>query len=342
METKLITDITVGDICKGFVYNELEGKGLYGLSGRLTIQPEYQRNYIYADGKKDVAVIESVLKGYPLGVIYFNQVGNQYEVLDGQQRITTLGRFVTHKLAIKDKNGMPQYIDGLDDIERKKILDTHLLIYICEGDEPEIKEWFKTINIVGIPLKQQEIRNAVYSGPFVNALKEEFSNSQNPYIQKWSAYVKGTVNRQEFLECALDWVSQSKIESYMSLHRQDSDITPVKTYFNTVIDWVSGVFSDVMPEMCGLEWNRLYELYHNKPYNVAQVSKRVHELYADDFEDGDIYGFEVTGYAAPCVDLGDAVETVKANKASSKFVENGMIVIMHNGVKYNALGVEVK
>lgn len=283
MKTTLRTDITVRDICEGFVYNELEGKGLYGLNGKLTIQPEYQRNYIYADGKKDVAVIDSVLKGFPLGVIYFNQVGDQYEVLDGQQRITTLGRFVTHKLAIKDKNGMQQYIDGLDEVERQRVLDTHLLIYICEGEEPEIKEWFKTINIVGIPLKQQEIRNAVYSGPFVNALKEVFSNNQNPFIQKWSAYVKGSVNRQDFLERALDWVSHGNIEGYMSKHRQDTDITPVKTYFNTVIDWASGVFSDVMDEMCGLEWGRLYEEYHNKPYNVAEVSKRVHELYADPY-----------------------------------------------------------
>ena len=283
MKTTLRTDITVRDICEGFIYNELEGKGLFGLNGKLIIQPEYQRNYIYADGKKDVAVIDSVLKGYPLGVIYFNQVGDKYEVLDGQQRITSLGRFVTHKLAIKDKNGMEQYIDGLDEVDRERALNTRLLIYICEGEEPEIKEWFKTINIAGIPLKQQEIRNAVYSGPFVNALKEVFSNSQNAYIQKWSAYINGSVNRQDFLECALDWVSKGNIEGYMSKHRQDTDITPVKNYFNAVIDWVSGVFSDVMPEMCGRDWARLYELYHNNPYNVTKVSKRVHELYADPY-----------------------------------------------------------
>ena len=283
MKTTLRTDITVRDICEGFIYNELEGKGLFGLNGKLIIQPEYQRNYIYADGKKDVAVIDSVLKGFPLGVIYFNQVGDKYEVLDGQQRITSLGRFVTHKLAIKDKNGMEQYIDGLDEVDRERALNTRLLIYICEGEEPEIKEWFKTINIAGIPLKQQEIRNAVYSGPFVNALKEVFSNSQNAYIQKWSAYINGSVNRQDFLECALDWVSKGNIEGYMSKHRQDTDITPVKNYFNAVIDWVSGVFSDVMPEMCGRDWARLYELYHNNPYNVTKVSKRVHELYADPY-----------------------------------------------------------
>ena len=283
MEPILRTDITVRDICEGFVYNELEGKGLFGLNGKLTIQPEYQRNYIYADGKKDVAVIESVLKGYPLGLIYFNKVGERYEVLDGQQRITSLGRFVTHKLAFKDKNGMQQYIDGLNEEDRNKVLNTKLLIYICEGTEGEIKEWFQTINIVGVPLNNQEKLNAIYSGPFVTALKEEFSNSQNAHIQKWSAYVTGSANRQDYLERALQWVSQGNVEGYMSQHRQDTDITPVKTYFNAVIDWASAVFSDVLPEMKGLEWGRLYEQYHKTPYNVAQVSKRVHELYADPY-----------------------------------------------------------
>ena len=283
MKTTLKTDITIRDICEGFVYNELEGKGLFGLNGKLTIQPEYQRNYIYADGKKDVAVIDSVLKGYPLGLIYFNQVGDRYEVLDGQQRITSLGRFLTHKLAIKDKNGMQQYIDGLNEEDRSKVLNTKLLIYICEGTESEIKDWFQTVNIPGVNLNNQEKLNAIYSGPFVSKLKEEFSNSENANIQKWKCYVKGSANRQDFLERALQWVSQGNVESYMSLHRQDTDIMPVRTYFNAVIDWVSAVFSDVLPEMRGLEWGRLYEEYHNKPYNVTEVSKRVHELYADPY-----------------------------------------------------------
>ncbi len=283
MKTILRTDITVREICEGFIYNELEGKGLFGLNGKLTIQPEYQRNYIYADGKKDVAVIDSVLKGYPLGLIYFNKVGDRYEVLDGQQRITSLGRFVTHKLAIKDKNGMQQYIDGLDKEDREKVLNTKLLIFICEGKESEIKDWFQTVNIAGVNLNNQEKLNAIFSGPFVSALKEEFSNSQNAHIQKWSAYVSGNAKRQDFLERALQWVSQGNVEAYMSKHRQDSDITPVKTYFNAVIDWASAVFSDVLPEMRGLEWGRLYEEHHKKPYNVAEVSKRVHELLADPY-----------------------------------------------------------
>jgi len=284
MKTTLRTDITIQAICEGFVYNELEGKGLFGLSGTLTIQPEYQRNYIYADGKRDVAVIESILKGYPLGLIYFNTVRpGRFEVLDGQQRITSFGRYVTGKFAIMDERGMPQYFGGLAADMQQKILNTKLLIYACEGEESEIKEWFKTINIAGVPLNDQELLNAVYSGPFVTLLKEEFSNSQNANIQKWSAYINGSANRQDFLERALDWVSQGNIGAYMSLHRFDTSIAPVKTYFNTVIDWVSTVFEDVEKEMRGLEWGKMYESYRRNPYDPKKVSAEVHRLYADPY-----------------------------------------------------------
>ena len=252
MKTNLRTDITIEDICKGFVYNELEGKGLYGLNGKLVIQPEYQRNYIYADGKKDVAVIESILKGYPLGLIYFTKVeDDKYEVLDGQQRITSLGRFIVEKFAVKDENGMEQYFTSLSKDKQEKILKTTLLIYECEGTETEIKEWFKTINIAGIPLNMQELRNAIYSGPFVTLAKEEFSNSRNAQNQKRSAYISGNVNRQDFLECALKWVSKGEIDNYMSRHRSDKDITELKNYFDSVIDWIYGVFSCVESEMQG-------------------------------------------------------------------------------------------
>lgn len=286
MKTTLKTNITVKNICEGFVYNELEGKGLFGLAGKLTIQPEYQRNYIYASdgGKREVAVIESVLKGYPLGLIYFNKVNeNNLEVLDGQQRITSLGRFVTGKFAVKDENGMEQYFDGIAKDKQDKIWETKLTIYECKGKESEIKEWFKTINIAGVPLNEQELLNAVYSGPFVTAGKEEFSNSQNANIQKWSAYISGSANRQDFLARALDWVSKGEIGDYMSRHRKDKNIDELKKYFNTVIDWVSGVFSDVESEMRGLEWGRLYEEYHKKAYDPKKVSAEVHKLYADPY-----------------------------------------------------------
>jgi hypothetical protein len=286
METTLRTEITVREICDGFVYSELEGKGLFGLSGKLTIQPEYQRNYIYASegGKREVAVIESILKGYPIGLIYFNKVNaNNFEVLDGQQRITSIGRFVTNKFAIKDDNGNEQLFGGFALDKKNKILNTKLLIYECEGTESEIKEWFRTINIAGIPLNNQELLNAVYSGPFVTLGKEEFSNSKNSNIQKWGAYISGSANRQDFLERALQWVSKENVSEYLSRHRFDTNIIELKDYFISVIDWASTVFADVEIEMKGLEWGRLYETYKKNPYSPEKVSQQVQGLYADPY-----------------------------------------------------------
>ena len=285
MITELHTEWTVGDIAKGFVYNEYEGKGLYGLNGKLTIQPEYQRHYIYNDGKKDIAVIDSLLKKYPLGLIYFNKTPDgRFEVLDGQQRITSFGRFITGKLAIKH-NGREEYFNGLPEELKQRILQSPLTIYVCEGEEEEIKEWFKTINIAGIPLNEQELRNAIYSGSFVNAAKAVFSNSLNSNIQKWSHYIKGEVSRQDYLERALEWISASKgltVEGYMSQHRHDTNINELETYFNSVIGWVSGLF-DMTDKMKGLEWGRLYEEYHSKPYDKVALNNRAKELLHDEF-----------------------------------------------------------
>jgi len=285
MKTTLRTDITVADICDGFVYNELEGKGLFGLGGRLVIQPEYQRNYFYQEkgGKREQAVIHSLLRGYPIGLLYFNKVGDdRYEVLDGQQRITSIGRFVTNKFAIM-VGGNPMIFDSLPADQKARLLDTKLLIYICEGAESEIKEWFQTINIAGVPLNEQELLNAIYSGPFVTLARAEFSNSQNANLHKWRAYIKGNVNRQDFLACALDWVSKGNISDYMSKHRYDDTIDELKTYFNSVIDWVATVFRDVYPEMQGLEWGRLYEQYHRTPYDPDAVAEQVRRLYDDPY-----------------------------------------------------------
>ena len=301
METKLRTDITVKEICEWFVYNELEWKWLFGLAWKLTIQPEYQRNYIYADWKKDVAVINSILSGYPLWLIYFNKVwDDKFEVLDGQQRITSFGRYVTGKFAVKIE-WMEQYFSWLAENLQDKILKTPLLIYECEWEESEIKERFKTINIAWVPLNEQELLNAVYSWPFVTKAKEEFSNSQNANVMKWWAYISWVVNRQDFLHTALDRVSKGEIWNYMSKHRYDDNITELKTYFTTVIDRISGVFSDVESEMKWQEWWRLYETYHKKSYDPKKVSEKVHELYADPYVKSRKWVFEYI--------LGDCVDS---------------------------------
>lgn len=276
----------VREICEGFVFNELEGKGLFGLAGKLTIQPEYQRNFIYAEEKMEAAVISSILKGFPLGLLYFNRTSDgQLEVLDGQQRITSIGRFLTGKFHVIDEGGREQYFSGLPKDKQETILNTELLAYVCEGTETEIKDWFRTINIAGVKLKEQEILNAVFSGPFVNEGKRVFSNRSNSKIQKWGSYINGAVNRQDFWEKALEWAAGSKeaIPSYMSLHRYDSKITEVESNFNTILDWADSLFTSVEPEMKGLEWGRYYREYHHKPFDPKVLAVRISDLYMDPF-----------------------------------------------------------
>jgi hypothetical protein len=296
----------VETVLEGFVFNELEGKGLYGLAGKLVIQPEFQRHYIYGDGKKDVAVIDSLLKGYPLGLIYFNvdSANDMLEVLDGQQRITSVGRFVTGKFAIKVA-GKEQVFSSLPTDDQQKILDSELLIYECEGTETEIKEWFQTVNIAGVPLNKQELLNAIYSGPFITRAKAEYSNSNNANMKKWQSYVKGDPKRQEILEEALNWVASSQgksIDAYLAQHRHDTDISGLQTYFTSVIDWIGSVF--IRPpdkEMRGLEWGRLYETYHSNSYNPAEIDKEVDELRADEAVKSakGIYGYLLGGKNSP-------------------------------------------
>jgi hypothetical protein len=275
---------TIEEIVAGFVYNELEAKGLYGLSGKLVIQPEYQRNYIYNDGKKDVAVIDSLLKRYPLGLIYFNVEGDILEVLDGQQRITSIGRFITGKFAIR-VDGKEQTFSSLPPEDQELLKKSTLLVYECQGTENEIKKWFQTINITGIPLNKQELLNAIYSGPFITKSKAEFSNSINANMQKWLSYIQGDPKRQEVLQVALEWVSTSQgktVDAYLAQHRQDSDIAELKAYFNSVIDWVGSVFSRSPDrEMRGLEWGQFYEKYHSIPYSAPTMNADVEALRAD-------------------------------------------------------------
>lgn len=282
MKKELRIDLTIRDICEGFVYSSLEEKGLFGWAGKLVIQPEYQRHFIYSDLNKEVPVIESILNDYPLGLLYFVKVSeDRYEVLDGQQRITSFGRYVTGKFAIKDEDGMEQVFSGLDLSKQDKILNTPLTIYICEGEEWEIKKWFEIINISGEPLNDQELFNAIYSGPFVTKAKEVFSNSINPQMHKWRSYIKGDPKRQDILHTALSWVAhgEKNIGGYMSLHRHDTTILELQSYFNSVIDWAKGVFGIPYDEMKGLPWGEYYENYHNTPYQ--NVRQRVDTLLAD-------------------------------------------------------------
>lgn len=288
MKTELKT-YTIRELTQGFTYNELEEKGVYGLNGKLVIQPEYQRGYLYAEKGRDKKVIESILHEYPLGLIYFvvgknDQGDDQLEVLDGQQRITSIGRFVIGRFAVI-VDGQEHTFNSLPQDKQDLIMDTKLLVYVCEGTETEIKQWFETINTAGIELNKQELRNAVYSGSFITDAKKKLSRSTDPLQQKWGAYVKGDPKRQEVLETALLWMAQYKnttIDRYLSDHRHDDNADELLTYFETVINWAGARFpGKSRSQMRGLNWGAFYEEYGEQPYDSEATKKRVDELFGD-------------------------------------------------------------
>ena len=282
MKTFLNTDYTVEEICKGFVYDINEAKGLYGLDGNLIIQPEYQRNYIYGDGKKDVAVIESILNDYPIGLIYFvKTLDGKFEILDGQQRITSIGRFVTNKFDIVI-DGKPYNFDGLPKDLKKKINEYPLTVYECTGTESEIKKWFETINIAGVPLNDQELLNAIYSGPFVSAARKIYSNSASAQNDVFGLYMKGSANRQEYLETVLRWVSNNDIDTYMNKHKLDKNCDELVAHTNSVINWWESIFTDYYNEIKFIDIGELYARFHEFPYSNT-INKEVEELYNDIF-----------------------------------------------------------
>lgn len=302
MKKELITTWTVGDICEGFVYDKNEGKGLFGLNGQLIIQPEYQRNYIYDQNndEKAIDVIRSLMDGYPLGLLYFvKREDGKMEVLDGQQRITSFGRYIkmTYPFAVHDAQGNPWYFEGLPKDMQDKITDTKMTVYVCEGDPSEIDKWFSKINIAGVPLNDQERLNASYHGSFVTLARKEFSNSGNARMNKWLTYIKGDPKRQEVLQEALKWVSKGNIQNYMALHRNDDNINELKSYFDSVIDWVGNLFDYTGKYVRGLPWGEFYELYHTTPYNKQKVNQRVKELLSDPFvnKPGNIFEYILGG-----------------------------------------------
>lgn len=304
MKADIRTDLTIGDILKGFQYSEIDAKGLFGWSMKLTIQPEYQRNYIYADKKMEIPVIESVFAGYPLGILYFNKVSeDKYEVLDGQQRITSLGRFYTDKFSIIEEHGLPHKFSGLSEKKKSDFLNTPLVICICdcEGDKDELKEWFEIVNKGGVILNEQERLNAVYSGPFVTLAKAVFSNKKNSNTQQWGAFVKGPIERQKFLETALRWVSNDHIAAYMHDHQNDTNIDELHSYFCSVIEWITVTFEMTEDNMCGLDWGRLFRQYHTTQYDLSCLNDRVRTLLSDPAikKPANIYEYVLSGETLP-------------------------------------------
>lgn len=273
---------TVREVCNGFLDND--ELGVYGFGGKLNIRPKYQREFVYND-EQQKAVINTVMRGFPLNVMYWvkNDEGN-YELLDGQQRTMSLCKFVRNDFSIMQDNGMPASFENLTLSEQNKILDYKLLIYVCEGDDKERLDWFKTINIAGLELTDQELRNACYTGVWLTKAKERFSKVKcNGYAISLHL-VRAEVNRQKLLEVALRWISEKEritIEDYMARHQHDTNADELWTYFKNVCDWADLKFKTRRKEMINQPWNRFYEDFKDKSLDADELEKEISTLLKD-------------------------------------------------------------
>lgn len=281
-------EVTVGEITKGYINNEEQG--VRGYNGLLDIRPPYQREFIYNEAEQR-AVINTVLNEYPLNVMYWVKRSDDaecpYEVMDGQQRTLSLCEYVAGKFALKFKN----FFNQTPDIQ-KKILDYKLSVYVCEGKESEKLEWFKTINIAGKPLNEQEIRNAVYAGPFVSDAKHHFSKSNCGAYRLGKDLVNGSPIRQDFFKKALEWMAEhetrnGKLQSavgYMAIHQHDKNAIPLWTYFQNVLNWAISTFNMKKFKiiMKGVDWALFYDKYHEQPLDIKVMEDRISDLIGDD------------------------------------------------------------
>ena len=285
--------LKVRDLVEGYHEDDNTSK-VTAWNGQLDVRPEYQREYVYDDQKRD-SVINTVLNGFPLNIMYFvdrgeNAPGARYEVLDGQQRIISICRFKTLS-AISVKLPAPTggynivNFPNLFDELQEAFLDYELQVYICEGTKKEQLEWFKTINIAGEKFTDQELRNAIYTGEWLTEAKRYFSKTSCPAYQIGEKYLTGTAIRQDYLETALRWIADRDgitIPDYMSIHQHDKNANDIWMYFQSVISWVKVLFPNYRKEMKGIDWGLLYNKYHNNPYDAKELEADYLKLLDDD------------------------------------------------------------
>ncbi len=283
-------EITVREVAENYVDNDEEG--VIGYGGRLNIRPQYQREFIY-DEKKRNAVIETIRNSFPLNTMYWvkNQDGT-FEVLDGQQRTVSFCQYVNGDFSINNRA-----FHNLTNNEKEQILNYQLMIYFCEGNDKEKLDWFKIINIAGEIHTDQELRNAVYTGPWLSNAKSIFSKSNCAAYNLSKDYVNGSPIRQEILEKALKWISKGQIENYMSIHQHDPNANELWIYFKNVIDWVKLTFTTYRKEMKGVEWGGLYNKYKSNMFDTDKLEQEIQILMMDDdvTNKKGVYSYILTG-----------------------------------------------
>jgi len=274
MDIKL-KEITIKEVSENYLNDEEEG--VVGFSGKLNIRPKYQREFVYKDKQRD-AVIETVRNEFPLNVMYWieNEDGT-YEVMDGQQRTISICEYVAGNFSLNF-----QYFHNLEEDEKKKILDYKLMVYFCEGDDKEKLNWFKTINIAGEKLFEQELRNAIYTGTWLSDAKRHFSKTNCPAYNISNKYIKGSPIRQDYLQTAINWISDGEIEEYMAKNQHEPNANELWLYFQSVISWIKAVFPNYRREMKGVPFGILYNELKDKKFDSGKIEKEIIKLMQDE------------------------------------------------------------
>jgi 5-methylcytosine-specific restriction endonuclease McrA len=282
-------EITIKEIANGYVDNQVEGA--YAYDKKLNIRPKYQREFVYKDKQRN-DVIESIRKGFPLNVMYWVKNDDIFEILDGQQRTISFCQYVHDEFSINDRPWHSLMPD-----EQEQILNYKCMIYICDGTDSEKLAWFKIINIAGEKLTNQEINNAVYTGPWFNDAKKYFSRPGCPAVNVSKDYVNGSAIRQEILETALAWISEGKITDYMQKHQMNDNAKELWDYFLHIIEWVKRIFPVYRKEMKGVPWGELYNKYAKKTFKKDELEERIKTLMMDDdvTKKSGIYSYLITG-----------------------------------------------
>jgi len=285
-----LREITIRQLTDGYIDND--DKGVTGYNGSLDIRPPYQREFIYKDKQRD-SVIDTVIKKFPLNVMYWavRKDGN-YEVIDGQQRTISIAQYVEGDFAFKNR-----YFHNLQQDEQDQILDYKLTVYLCSGTDSEKLEWFKTINIAGEKLTEQELRNAVYSGTWVSDAKRYFSKNGCAAFGLGGDYLSGTPIRQDYLETTIKWISDNDIENYMGKHQHAPNANTLWLYYQNIISWIKVIFPTYRKEMKGVEWGFLYNEFKNEGYDSQKLEVEITKLMKDDdvTKKKGIYSYVLTG-----------------------------------------------
>ncbi len=270
-----LQEITVEQLVKD--YQDNADDGVVGYGGKLDIRPPYQREFIYNDKQRN-AVIDTVTKNYPLNVMYWAvREDGYFEIIDGQQRTISIAQFVASDFPFERR-----YFHNLQKNEQQQILNYKLMVYFCSGTDSEKLEWFKTINIAGVELSDQELRNAVYSGSWVTDAKRYFSKNGCAAYSLGSDYLNGVVNRQDYLQTTIKWINDGDIEGYMAQHQHEPNANELWLYFQSIINWVQAVFPNYRKEMKGLDWGRFYNEFKGQKFDSKKIEARITTLMQDD------------------------------------------------------------